>query len=186
MPIEARCWEHFSGRKIEPGATVSGLSSTMSKRQSTLARSFHGLYKLRLPASMLPSRGLGIVDDVIIKQIGSNNVRDLKVGDESNRGVSGGVYHRLSIDIELVTTPSVHILDEPTSGLSAAEAFTCLRVLTRLNSNGHVVVFSIYQPHSNIYPLFDLLLLMRHGNMTYFGPGRTAPSTSVASDTRIL
>jgi ABC-type multidrug transport system ATPase subunit len=118
--------------------------------------------ELRLPASMLQSRRLEIVDDVI-GQLGLINVRNSKVGDESNRGVSGGEYRRLSIGIELVTTPSVIILDEPTSGLSAADAFTCLRVLKRLASNGHVVVLSIHQPRSNIYALFDLLLLMRKG-----------------------
>jgi ABC-type lipoprotein export system ATPase subunit len=92
--------------------------------------------KLRLPDAMALVRRGEIVDDVI-EQLGLTKVQHSKVGDESNRGVSGGEYRRLSIGIELVTSPSILILDEPTSGLSAADAFTCLRVLkVKMGSTG--------------------------------------------------
>jgi ABC-type lipoprotein export system ATPase subunit len=87
--------------------------------------------ELRLPASMLQSRRLEIVDDVI-EQLGLINVRNSKVGDESNRGVSGGEYRRLSIGIELVTTPSVLILDEPTLVPGARRPSTLVASDTRV------------------------------------------------------
>jgi ATP-binding cassette subfamily G (WHITE) protein 2 len=131
--------------------------------------------QLRLPSSLKPHVREEVVDDVI-EQLGLLKVAHSKVGDDMNRGVSGGEFRRLGIATELVTSPSLLILDEPTSGLSAADAFTCIRVLRKLATNGHTVIFSIHQPRSNIFSLFDTLLLMRNGEVCYAGATSAAPS----------
>lgn len=52
-------------------------------------------------------------------------VIDTLVGDDTNRGISGGEMKRLSIAVEAIDLPGLLVLDEPTSGESKdyAEAF---------------------------------------------------------------
>ncbi len=127
--------------------------------------------ELRLPSSFTQVQRSDICDD-IEAQLGLQKVSGSRVGDDMNRGISGGEMKRVSIGVELVTGPSLLILDEATSGLSAADAFSVVRLLRKLAVNGHAVVMSIHQPRSNIFQLFDVLLLMRQGQMVYFGSAK--------------
>lgn len=45
-------------------------------------------------------------------------VLETTVGDESNRGISGGEAKRLSVAVEAIDLPGLLLLDEPTSGNS--------------------------------------------------------------------
>ena len=52
----------------------------------------------------------------IISFLGMSHVMDSIVGNEEERGISGGQRKRVNIGMELVAEPSVLFLDEPTSG----------------------------------------------------------------------
>lgn len=61
-------------------------------------------------------------------------------------------------------------LDEPTSGLDAFKAYILVSVLKDLAKNkGSVVVCTIHQPSSDIFALFDDLLLLLGGHVVYNG-----------------
>ena len=45
-----------------------------------------------------------------------DHVQDTIVGDDLNRGLSGGEKRRVSIGVDIIHKPSVIFLDEPTSG----------------------------------------------------------------------
>ena len=67
--------------------------------------------------------------------------------------------------------------DEPTSGLDSATACVVVEALRDLARERRVaVVASIHQPSSRLFLLFDELLLLRKGGLTYRG------STSDAGD----
>jgi ABC-type multidrug transport system ATPase subunit len=107
------------------------------------------------------------------------------------RGISGGERRRVSIACELVTSPSVLFLDEPTSGmptlrilvdnktepdllgLDSYNAYNVIECLVSLARNyQRTVIFTIHQPRSNIYALFDQLVLLARGKMVYSGPAQ--------------
>lgn len=83
---------------------------------------------------------------------------------------AGGQKRRVSIAVELITSPQILFLDEPTSGLDSAAAFHVLQCVRDLATNEkRTVVAVIHQPPSEVYALFDKLLLLSAGRMVYFG-----------------
>eukprot|EP00158_Paraphelidium_tribonemae_P006273 Partr_v1_DN27758_c0_g1_i1_m67628 putative ATP-binding cassette, sub-family G (WHITE), member len=109
----------------------------------------------------------------VIEELGLVNCANTRVGGRSFRGISGGERKRLSIGIELLANPSVLFLDEPTTGLDSTTALNIVQTLKTLALKNRTVVFTIHQPQTSIYRLFDKVLLMgRGGHVVYFGEGR--------------
>lgn len=72
--------------------------------------------KLRLPQSTSNDEKEDRVAE-LLELLGLSHVADGIVGKEGRRGISGGERKRVSIGVELITSPDVLFLDEPTSGL---------------------------------------------------------------------
>jgi ABC-type multidrug transport system ATPase subunit len=85
----------------------------------------------------------GIVDDVI-DILGLRDIENSIIGDELNRGISGGQRKRVNIGIELVADPSVLFLDEPTSGLDSASSKDICHAIQSLTQLGMTVRASIH------------------------------------------
>lgn len=124
---------------------------------------------LRLPSTMPVEEKQSHVDTVIGK-LGLTPARDVLIGKEGTRGVSGGERKRVTIGVELLHDPPLVFLDEPTSGLDSFQAQSVMETLRSLASNGHTVVCSIHQPRSSIYAMVDSLMLLAGGRCVYYGP----------------
>ena len=80
------------------------------------------------------------------------------------------IRDRLNIALELIREPSVLFVDEPTSGLSSRNSENIMDLLKELALRGRVVFVVIHQPSSDIFKLFDKLLLMdQEGHPVYCG-----------------
>ncbi|KAF9359832.1 hypothetical protein BGX26_011300 [Mortierella sp. AD094] len=129
--------------------------------------------KMRLPRSMSNKDKLARVDSVM-QELNLTHVKDTKVGGAVIRGISGGEKRRVTIGIELLSSPSVLLLDEPTSGLSATDALNVANAIKDLARKGRTVILTVHQPRSDIYELFDDLLLLSKGKVVYFGKAHSA------------
>lgn len=77
----------------------------------------------------------------------------------------------LGVAMELITEPKVLFLDEPTSGLDAYTAFSLIKTLTDYaHEQKKTLVATIHQPSSEIFYLFDDLLLLEEGEIVFYGP----------------
>lgn len=77
------------------------------------------------------------------------------------KNLSGGEKRRLSIALELLTSPKVLILDEPTSGLDLHIAKKLMQLLKKISKSGTTVVFSAHTT-SNL-DLCDEVIFMGNG-----------------------
>ncbi len=106
----------------------------------------------------------------ILLEMDLHEIRDLKVGGPLNKFISGGQRKRLNIALELMREPSVLIADEPTSGLSSADSEMVMTLLKEQTFKGKLVIVNIHQPSSDIFKMFDKILVMdRGGYPAYYG-----------------
>ncbi|KAH9909366.1 ABC-2 type transporter-domain-containing protein [Xylariomycetidae sp. FL2044] len=89
---------------------------------------------------------------------------------------------RLTIGIELVAKPELLLFfDEPTSGLDSQTAWSICTLLRKLSDNGQAILCTIHQPSSQLFMLFDRLLLLNNkGQCVYFGDIGKDASTLVS------
>ncbi len=105
-----------------------------------------------------------------LEALGLSDTRNLPVGDVLNKTISGGQRKRLNIALELIRTPAVLFVDEPTSGLSSIDSENVMDLLKQLANAGKLVFVVIHQPSSDIYRLFDRLLILDTGGYpVYYG-----------------
>uniref|UniRef100_A0A8C5T9C5 ATP-binding cassette sub-family G member 8 n=1 Tax=Malurus cyaneus samueli TaxID=2593467 RepID=A0A8C5T9C5_9PASS len=127
--------------------------------------------KLRLPKFFSDSQRKKRVEDVIA-ELRLRQCANTRVGNEFLRGVSGGERRRVSIGVQLLWNPGILILDEPTSGLDSFTAHNLVITLSRLAKGNRLVLLSLHQPRSDIFQLFDLVLLMTSGLTAYCGTAK--------------
>jgi len=101
--------------------------------------------------------------DSVLKNLGLYEIRNIQVGSPLNKKISGGQRKRLNISLELIREPAIMFLDEPTSGLSSRDSENILDLLKELARKGKVLFVVIHQPSSEIFKMFDRLLILDTG-----------------------
>ncbi len=97
--------------------------------------------------------------------------------------LSGGQRKRVSIAVELLTSPPLFFLDEPTSGLDPGLEADMMRLMRSLSHDGHTIILVT---HSVVnISLCDNLAVMGYGGvLVYFGPpgqvGDDSPGTALS------
>lgn len=123
---------------------------------------------LRLPSSISADDRSKVVEEVIL-ELGLKECAGTRIGNSQHRGCSGGEKRRVSIGVQLLANPSVLFLDEPTTGLDATSAYQLVRTLKNLAQKGRTIITTIHQPRSEIWDLFDQLVILTKGSPVYSG-----------------
>jgi ABC-type multidrug transport system ATPase subunit len=108
----------------------------------------------------------------VLKDLELEHVAGSLIGDplSQERGISGGQARRVTVGVELLSSPSVLLLDEPTTGLDSATSQHLVKTLQKLAvERGCCVACTIHQPRSSTFSLFDSLILMIEGRIVYCG-----------------
>jgi ABC transport system ATP-binding/permease protein len=116
----------------------------------------------------LPDRAIKKKVLALLSAIGLNEVKDLIVGHPLDQAISGGQRKRLNIALELIREPSILFVDEPTSGLSSRDSENIIDLLKELTFKGKLIFVVIHQPSSEIYKMFDRLLILDKGGYPIF------------------
>ncbi|WP_299452386.1 ATP-binding cassette domain-containing protein [uncultured Microscilla sp.] len=113
------------------------------------------------------------IDELVIKtlvSLGLLEAKNLKVGSSMEKIISGGQRKRLNIGLELLREPSILFIDEPTSGLSSNDSENILDLLKELSLKGKLIFVVIHQPSSDIFKMFDKLIILDVGGyQIYYG-----------------
>jgi ABC-type multidrug transport system ATPase subunit len=111
----------------------------------------------------------------VIADLKLTKCQNTKIGGPLVKGVSGGERKRTSIGVELITDPSLIFLDEPTTGLDSFTATSVMEILGDLaRKDGRTVISTIHQPNSDIFEMFDRLVLLARGKIIYFNEAKYA------------
>jgi len=106
--------------------------------------------------------------DKTLKDLELDEIKNLKVGNSLDKVISGGQRKRLNIALELIREPTILFVDEPTSGLSSVDSDTVMTLLKEQAYNGKLVITNIHQPGSDLYKMFDKIMIIDKGGYKIF------------------
>jgi ABC-type multidrug transport system ATPase subunit/uncharacterized tellurite resistance protein B-like protein len=106
----------------------------------------------------------------VLNSLGLTEIKDLRVGSPLQKTISGGQRKRVNIGLELLREPNILFVDEPTSGLSSRDSENIMDLLKELSLRGKMIFVVIHQPSSDIYKMFDTLIILDVGGFQiYYG-----------------
>lgn len=109
--------------------------------------------------------------DEIVKELNLTSCQHRRIGIAGSPGaISGSERKRLAIGTEIINNPSLVFFDEPTTGLDSFTAENVVQIMRDLARGGRTIITTIHQPNSDIFQLFDQLLLLAGGEVVYYGP----------------
>jgi ABC transport system ATP-binding/permease protein len=120
-------------------------------------------YNAKLCFDNLSEEEISTRVDSVLKNLGLYEIRNIQVGSPLNKKISGGQRKRLNISLELIREPAIMFLDEPTSGLSSRDSENILDLLKELARKGKLLFIVIHQPSSEIFKMFDKLIILDTG-----------------------
>jgi len=112
--------------------------------------------------------------DHIMDSLGLRHVESNRIGSQAGSGscrLSGGERRRLSVALELVSTPRIFVADEPTTGLDSSQAKKVFDIIADAAKERNIpCICSIHQPRASIWKRIDsFILLAPGGKMIYMG-----------------
>ncbi|KAI3511377.1 hypothetical protein L1887_18530 [Cichorium endivia] len=108
--------------------------------------------------------------ECLIHELGLTHVRDSFVGDENDRGISGGERKRVSIGVDLIPDPPILLLDEPTTGLDSSSALQVIELLSNMATSKHrTIILSIHQPSYRVLQYISNFLILSNGSVIHNG-----------------
>ncbi|KAK4754744.1 hypothetical protein SAY87_008501 [Trapa incisa] len=112
-----------------------------------------------------------IITGYVLKILGLEVCADTIVGDELNRGISGGQKRRVTTGEMLVSPVNVLFMDNISTGLDSS---ITSQIVNSIRQSVHIfnltVLVSLLQPPPETFDLFDDIILLTEGKVVYQGP----------------
>jgi ABC-type multidrug transport system ATPase subunit len=125
-------------------------------------------FNARMCLNNLPENKIKEAVDKTLIDFDLDEIRDLKVGNPLKKIISGGQRKRVNIALEVLREPTILFVDEPTSGLSSVDSEMVMSLLKELTYKGKLVIVNIHQPSSDIFKMFDRMMIIDKGGYQVF------------------
>ena len=125
---------------------------------------------LRLPLGHTKAQ-IKVEVERVLEELDIVHIRNQRIGDAINRGISGGQRKRVNLGQELISqSTKILFLDEPTSGLDPRASQDIVRLARALADKGRIVFLVTHDLTDQIMKQVDnLLVLERGGQLAFFG-----------------
>ncbi|KAJ3692072.1 hypothetical protein LUZ60_012422 [Juncus effusus] len=109
--------------------------------------------------------------DYTLRILGLDICADTIVGDQMQRGISGGQKKRVTTGEMLVGPTKVLFMDEISTGLDSSTTFQIVKCMQQIVHLGEAtILMSLLQPAPETFDLFDDIILLSEGQIVYQGP----------------
>nr|CAB3468176.1 unnamed protein product [Digitaria exilis] len=109
--------------------------------------------------------------DYTLRILGLDICADTIVGDQMQRGISGGQKKRVTTGEMIVGPTKVLFMDEISTGLDSSTTFQIVKCLQQIVHLGEAtILMSLLQPAPETFDLFDDIILLSEGQIVYQGP----------------
>jgi ABC-type multidrug transport system ATPase subunit len=132
-------------------------------RDLTIYEALSYAAQLRMPPGSSPEERDRRIREVM-EELDLSARRDVRV-----RSLSGGQQKRVSIGVELITSPPLFFLDEPSSGLDPGTETGLMHLLRHLADQGRTVLLTTHAT-KNVMLADKVLFMMRGGYIAWYGP----------------
>ncbi len=112
----------------------------------------------------------------LLEVLGLEEIRNLQIGNESLKGISGGQRKRTNIGVALAgALKPILLFDEPTASLDPATAREIIQLLRRLSRQGHLVLCVTHDISGDLLDWYDRLVALNvKGRVCYTGSPQQA------------
>ncbi|KAK9281909.1 hypothetical protein L1049_004817 [Liquidambar formosana] len=112
-----------------------------------------------------------LITDYTLRLLGLDICQDTIVGDEMQRGISGGQKKRVTTGEMIVGPTKALFMDEISTGLDSSTTFQIVKCLQQIaHLTDATILMSLLQPAPETFDLFDDIIFLSEGQIVYQGP----------------
>ncbi|KAF6142774.1 hypothetical protein GIB67_023256 [Kingdonia uniflora] len=160
----------FSARCQGVGSKYE-LLSELAKREKDAGIFPEAEVDLFMKATAMEGVENNLITDYTLKILGLDICKDIIVGDEMQRGISGGQKKRVTTGEMMVGPAKVLFMDEISTGLDSSTTYQIVKCLEQIvHLTDSTILMSLLQPAPETFDLFDDIILLSEGQIIYQGP----------------
>ncbi|XP_027344116.1 ABC transporter G family member 35 [Abrus precatorius] len=126
---------------------------------------------LFMKATAMEGTESSLITDYTLKILGLDICKDTIVGDDMQRGVSGGQKKRVTTGEMIVGPTKTLFMDEISTGLDSSTTYQIVKCFQQIVHLTEATIFmSLLQPAPETFDLFDDIILISEGQIVYQGP----------------
>ncbi|CAM6069615.1 unnamed protein product [Sphagnum tenellum] len=127
-----------------------------------------------MKATAIEGGDTNLATEYTLRLLGLDVCADILIGDEMQRGISGGQRKRVTIGEMIVGPTTALLMDEISTGLDSSTTFSIVSSLRQfVKVLEGTILMSLLQPVLETFDLFDDIILTE-GQIVYHGPRENA------------